>query len=735
MTYVVALAEIGNELHGRVGGKARALARMLQHGSAVPNGVCILTDAYHAYVRRTGLQTGILMGLNRKNLEGARWEELWDTALQIRTLFQKTPLPAELHNALAAALAPRIDGKPVAVRSSSPGEDTARSSFAGLHASFLNVVGTEAVLNRVRDVWASLWSDAALLYRRELKLDVATSAMAVVIQELQAGEKSGVAFGVNPNDPSQCVIEAVHGLNKGLVDGTVEPDRWILERDSGRLVSHTPATRSQTVVLTAQGVRVEPLPAALREKAPLSSGEIHRVYGAALDMEQLFETPQDVEWTWSGEELHLLQSRAITTLASDDPQDRRGWYLSLRRSFENLKALRHEIETMHIPALIEEARVLSQMDLSEVSDDALKTECQRRTDIYAKWHGIYWDSFIPFAHGMRLFGIAYNETLQPSDPFEFMELLVDAELESRARNHLLEEMAARVRTDASLAQHLEAGGRGDPDFQGLLSRFYENYGGLLSAFPPTGQGPDPVIRVVVQLAIAPARPPAPPPTDKKELETQFLANYGGGNRREAEELLELARSSYRLRDDDNIYMGRLKAELLRAEEALQKRHPAASSLSEQAVDAIDRLDALKHPTRKETVRTPPVRESIDFRLRTRQVVGQPASSGIATGPARVIRRVSDLVDFKAGEILVCDAVDPNMTFVIPLAGGIVERRGGMLIHGAIIAREYGLPCVTGVADAVDIVQTGDRMTVDGYLGIVIIGEASLGTTSSAVSGK
>jgi pyruvate,water dikinase len=66
-----------------------------------------------------------------------------------------------------------------------------------------------------------------------------------------------------------------------------------------------------------------------------------------------------------------------------------------------------------------------------------------------------------------------------------------------------------------------------------------------------------------------------------------------------------------------------------------------------------------------------------------------------------------------------------MTFVVPLASAIVERRGGMLIHGAIIAREYGIPCVTGVPDAVNQIKTGDFITVDGHLGIVIIGEATL----------
>ena len=73
----------------------------------------------------------------------------------------------------------------------------------------------------------------------------------------------------------------------------------------------------------------------------------------------------------------------------------------------------------------------------------------------------------------------------------------------------------------------------------------------------------------------------------------------------------------------------------------------------------------------------------------------------------------------------CDAVDPNITFVVPLAAAVVERRGGMLIHGAIIAREYGLPCITGIPDATTLIETGDQITVDGCLGIVTLGGTGL----------
>jgi pyruvate,water dikinase len=113
------------------------------------------------------------------------------------------------------------------------------------------------------------------------------------------------------------------------------------------------------------------------------------------------------------------------------------------------------------------------------------------------------------------------------------------------------------------------------------------------------------------------------------------------------------------------------------------------------------------------------------KVQARQLLGQPAGPGIAKGKARVIRKHSDLADFRHGEVLVCDAVDPNITFVVPLAAAVVERRGGMLIHGAIIAREYGLPCITGIPDATILIETGDEISVDGYLGIVTLGGTEL----------
>jgi pyruvate,water dikinase len=188
------------------------------------------------------------------------------------------------------------------------------------------------------------------------------------------------------------------------------------------------------------------------------------------------------------------------------------------------------------------------------------------------------------------------------------------------------------------------------------------------------------------------------------------------------ELLELARASYRLRDDDNIHLGRVESQLAAAVAEGSRRLAGrfGADVVELAPEVV--AHALRDPDFRPVQSGAAAARAVEPMVRARQLVGQPASPGVAIGTARVLRAPSDTPAVRPGEVLVCDAIDPNMTFVVPLAAGIVERRGGMLIHGAIIAREYGIPCVTGVPGAVDMILTGDRVTVDGHLGIVTLTE-------------
>jgi pyruvate,water dikinase len=205
---------------------------------------------------------------------------------------------------------------------------------------------------------------------------------------------------------------------------------------------------------------------------------------------------------------------------------------------------------------------------------------------------------------------------------------------------------------------------------------------------------------------------------REKLERKFLDSMRALGREDAEELLELARTSYRLRDDDNIYLGRIQYQKIRALREQGARRGAGNRQ--------EPLDGSPEIARKETARneSAPSSDQTDtktgFTLSMRQLIGTPANAGIVTGKARVISFAEDLFAFQKGEIIVCDSIDPNITFILPLCAGIVERRGGMLIHGAIIAREYDIPCVVGVKNAATLIPTGTRITVDGYLGIIVL---------------
>jgi len=771
-------ADVDERVAPYVGGKALALARLGRAGLVVPPFAVVTTAAYEAFVDGP-LQARILFELERKDVADMRWEELWDAALRIRSLFLGAPLPAQLHETLATGLGELAAERAVVVRSSAPGEDSAAASFAGLHESYVNVRGLDSVLEHVRLVWASLWSDAALLYRRELGLDPRRSLMAVVVQEIVAGESSGVAFSRHPTSADQALVEAVHGLNQGLVDGTVEPDRWVLERDSGRVLEHHAARREEMVAAAGAGVRLVALPRRRRDRSPLRDDDVRRVHGLARGAEGSFAAPQDVEWTLRDGELFTLQSRPITTGGAED--DGRAAYLALRRSYDSLVVLRRRIEDEALPAMAAQADELAAVPLADLSDDALLAELERRKSAHDGWVDVYTRDFIPFAHAVRLFGQSYNDALRPDDPYEFVALLSGTPMLSTRRNTALGRLA-------------EMSGRDDPGFAGALEAFLEEFGleppgspgrereravmtAVVERLAATTRGGAPGelsgvseetagsraagsraagSRAAGSRAAGPAAPSSSPPASARaarpatgtmgrdELERCYLETAPEGEERErAAGLLELARAGWRLRDDDNAYLDRIEAQLTAALAEAERRgletggryaprqvalpsplgrpHPPAPPAGASPSPTSPSFGAAGPPPADGPGGDRASGAPVEAVARARQLVGQPAGPGVGVGVARVVLGPDELAEFREGEILVCDAIEPGMTFVVPLAAGIVERRGGMLIHGAIIAREYGLPCVTGVPEATALIRTGDRLTVDGYLGIVVVG--------------
>jgi phosphoenolpyruvate synthase/pyruvate phosphate dikinase len=732
--WVIPLAQAADLDEGLIGGKAAKLAQLAQAGFRVPSGFFITTHAYEHFVERQDLARLIRMELGRKPFASMRWEEIWDVALRIRSAFLTSTIPDALAQAIAAAVEELGAAKPLAVRSSAPGEDSANRSFAGLHESIVGVVGADAVLNALRVVWASLWSDAALLYRHELALDPGLSRMAVVVQKMVDEDRSGVAFGRDPREPSRehAIVEAVPGPCGDLVDGMVDPDRWILDRSSGRVMEWRPGER--------EGEE--------KGKPILESTDLSDLLQMLLRVESLFQWPPDTEWTGRGERFTLLQARPITT-AIPEADDQRGWYLSLRPGMRRLSALAERVADRLIPELEELGTRFAAEAIADYDDRELAAAIEERYAAVDKWRQIYVEDFIPFAHGVRLLGVYYNDAVQPDDPYEFVGLLRGQQMVASRRNQALQVLAERVRGDETLRNGLSRAA--DQGWQDALHAVQAIPGGesfvralenLQSEFMDVAYGgerlsnhPNLLLQTILEMAKSPksaqqqdAEVGAVAPV-VQALERCFLEAVGPERQEEAREVLAIGRLSWKLRDDDNVLVDRLESQLLRSLDLAAGRLRAAGRLQEGAKVSIAAAPAiaeavrqpsggtviLPEPEPEKSARRGPVSES------PRQLVGQPAAPGLATGQVRAVRDTEDLGRFRAGEVLVCDAIQPTMTHLVPLASAIVERRGGMLIHGAIIARELGIPCVNGIANAVELLEEGQIVTVDGYLGIVTVG--------------
>ncbi len=688
--------QINGDTHA--GGKAYSLARLQKAGFEVPPFFCLTTGAYLDFIKNNGLDARIALELARRDPSNMRWEEMWDTSLRLKNLFLKAPISNELKATIQKLVEENFPDIPLVIRSSAPGEDSPNTSFAGIHESYVNVRGLASILEHIKLVWASLWSDGAILYRKELGLDIEKSSMAVIVQALVRGERSGIVFSRSPDNEDQMVIESVPGLNEGLVSGDIEPDRWILERETGNILQFDHARRDGYVIAAGTGTAIKQ---SKEDIVPLDQEEIGMIRKAALSCEKLSGCAQDIEWTIRNDKLILLQSRPITTLKDEQ----KSWYLSLKRSFDNLRGLYDRIENELIPEMIADAEIIETGKLNDLTNSKLITKIKERETVLKKWQQIYNREFIPFAHGMRLLAEVYNQQVRPDDPYEFMDLLSNSGLMSLQRNRQLDLLADMLREREVKEKVLS--GIIEGEFALQLDKLKKMAGDFSYMADDKGL-------VQLLLEISGKEQKKASRKDIRQLENKFIESFAPDQKDYALELLKIGRASYRLRDDDNIHLGRIEGIYLSAVKE-GKRRLAQRGITqikdEEVIRALDQTDYVPerinpHPSSK--------------KITVRQIQGQPAGKGIITARARVIRTKEDLFSVKAGEVLICDAIDPNMTFVIPLASGIVERRGGMLIHGAIIAREYGLPCVTGIPDAIDMINNGDLVTVDGYLGIVVI---------------
>ena len=324
--YTKRFDEVGKDDVALAGGKGANLGELSRAGLPVPPGFVLTTEAYDAFVESNGIGGTIVDLASAPHAEDpAAFERVSE---RIHALFSEGEVSEDMAGEIRAAyqrLAP--DGEAaVAVRSSATAEDLAGASFAGQQETFLNVRGEAALLEAVKDCWASLWTARAMAYRGRQGIAPETVSLAVVVQEMVESEAAGVMFTANPANGrrNEAAISAAWGLGESVVSGQVTPDSIVVGKGGGRVLFRETADKGVMTVYTEGGTEERPVPEARRRRPVLgdeAAAELAR-YGARIEAH--YGAPQDVEWALSDGEFFVVQSRPITALPepmADPPTD------------------------------------------------------------------------------------------------------------------------------------------------------------------------------------------------------------------------------------------------------------------------------------------------------------------------------------------------------------------------------------------------------------------------------
>ena len=324
LPWLIDLNLIGAEQQSLVGTKAWHLARMQQAGFAVPEAVCITTEAFRqGYLGASELTSSQFINGDACNNKQPR---------------QLSPALKSALLASFATLQQRHPNSRFAVRSSALEEDTAGASWAGMFLTSLDIDSSDKLLRAVEQGFASLDSDPACLYRlQQPSSDCPQPAMALIIQRQIEASASGMVFTRNPladpghPDYDRLCINAVRGLGEALADGQVDGDHYWLDRQS-RLLEHRLAAAQP-------GRSVQP--------PVLSRIQMRKLAQSARSLERRFEHPLDIEFAFQGQQLWLLQARAIVSSATALSRPAQHWLQQQQRRLAlrlDLLQRQHELQ-------------------------------------------------------------------------------------------------------------------------------------------------------------------------------------------------------------------------------------------------------------------------------------------------------------------------------------------------------------------------------------------------------
>ena len=326
-----------------VGGKNASLGEMISQlpsGVRVPTGFATTAHAFRAFLAHDGLTDKINTKLNALDTEDVR--ALAQVGAEIRTLVLAQPYPADVEKAIREAFATLSAGNvqaSFAVRSSATAEDLPDASFAGQQETFLNVVGIEEVLHKMKEVFASTHNDRAISYRVHKGFAHADVALSAGVQRMVRSDlgAAGVMFTIDTESGFEDVvfITSSYGLGETVVQGAVNPDefyvhkpmlkagnRAVIRRNLGSKLIQMEFSTPEEKKANGHLVKTTDVPTELRNRYSLTDTDVEQLAHYALVIEQHYGRPMDIEWGKDGNDglLYILQARPETVKSQQKGQ-------------------------------------------------------------------------------------------------------------------------------------------------------------------------------------------------------------------------------------------------------------------------------------------------------------------------------------------------------------------------------------------------------------------------------
>ena len=353
MEYTLNFKELNKSSLQKVGGKNASLGEMINAGIRVPPGFAVTTDSYLQYVTDTGINDDIFRILSDMKVGDIASQDAASEAIQ-QIIIGKT-LPEEIKSAIALdyeALCEtcKVESVPVAVRSSATAEDLPTASFAGQQDTYLWIQGAEQVIEKVKKCWASLFTARAIDYRIKNDFPHDKVLISVGVQHMVNSKAAGVMFTLNPTDGdlSKVVIEGSWGLGETVVSGSVNPDKFVVDKVIMETSEKTISTKHIECVYDPEsgGVIDADVEEDLQCTCCLEDREVKLLTQMAKTIEKHYGCPMDIEWAIDKDfdfpdNLFIVQARPETVWSRRKPKSvigaKSGYQLLMEQAMKRIK--------------------------------------------------------------------------------------------------------------------------------------------------------------------------------------------------------------------------------------------------------------------------------------------------------------------------------------------------------------------------------------------------------------